>query len=184
MTPQTQQQPQTLTHWKRGFNKEYMGTWSLPNGKDFTVTIEKIVERVEIKGEGGRVDIRPVAKFREFNEPMVLNVTNCKTITKLFKTPFIEEWVDRKIVLYADMNVQVGNGRNAETTEGLRVRPILPPTTKEQELKDLSSEIRVLLAHYKGSDIEEIKQELNARATSKTATAEYLKSIITKLSPQ
>jgi hypothetical protein len=173
----------TLTHWKRGFNKEYLGTWSLPNGKDFTVTIEKIVERVEIKGEGGRIDIRPVAKFKEFKEPMVLNVTNCKTISKLFNTPFIEEWNGRQIILYADMNVQVGKGRNAETTEGLRVRPMLPPSAKEQEIKELSAEIRVLLAHYKGADLETIKTELNTKAAAKEATADYLKSVITKLRP-
>ena len=171
----------TRTHWKRGFNKEYMGTWSLPNGKDFIVTIEKIVERVEIKGEGGRIDIRPVAKFREFTEPMVLNVTNCKTITKLLNSPFIEDWAGRQIVLYADMNVQIGKGRNAETTEGLRVRPFLPPTSKEREIKELSAEIRVLLQHYQGTDLEEIKAELNAKAAAKEATTEYLKTVIQKL---
>lgn len=52
---------------------------------------------------------------------MILNKTNCKAIEKMYKTPNIEEWVDKQI--------QIGVARiNAfgETTDCLRVRAFIP----------------------------------------------------------
>ncbi len=175
-----QQQPQTLTHWKKCFNKDYLGTWSLPNGQDAIVTIVK-VERAEIKGEGGRLDIRPIMYLKEFKEPMVLNATNGKIIQKLLNSPYVENWYGHRIQLYAESNIKVGKGANAETTDGLRVRPMLPKSNMELEKSDAKGRIRVLLANYKGNDIEAIKAELNAKKDAKTDTIEYLISVENKL---
>lgn len=174
------QQPQTLTHWKKCFNKDYLGTWSLPNGQDAIVTITK-VEKAEIKGEGGRIDIRPLVHFREFKEPMVLNATNGKVIQKLLNSPYVENWYGHRIIIYAESNIKVGKGANAETTDGLRVRPMLPKSSAELQKSDAKGRIRALLAQYKGSDIEAIKAELNAKAAAKEDTLEYLTSVENKL---
>lgn len=173
-------QPQTLTHWKKCFNKDYLGTWSLPNGQDTIVTIVK-VEKATIKGEGGREDVRPLMYLREFKEPMVLNATNGKTIHKLLNTPFVEQWVGHRIIIYAESGIKIGKGANAEVTDGLRVRPMLPKSNAELQKSDAKGRIRALLANYKGSDIDAIKAELNAKATAKEDTLEYLTSIENKL---
>ena len=38
--------------------------------------------------------------FAENVKPMIVNSTNAKTIEKLYKTPYIEEWKGRKIQLF------------------------------------------------------------------------------------
>ena len=37
---------------------------------------------------------------------MILNVTNCKTISKLLKTPYIERWAGHRIQIYVDPKVK------------------------------------------------------------------------------
>jgi DNA-directed RNA polymerase subunit RPC12/RpoP len=58
---------------------------------------------------------------------MILNATNNKTIAKLLKTPYIEEWAGRKIQIYTEKVKAFG-----EVWDALRIRPFLPV---EQELK-------------------------------------------------
>jgi len=170
----------TLTHWKKCFNKDYMGTWSLPDGRDMVVTIVR-VEKSEIKGEGGRIDIRPIMFFKEFKEPMVLNATNGKTIHKLLDSPYVENWYGHRIQLYAESGIKIGKGANAETTDGLRVRPFLPKSNEEAEKSAIRGRIRALLGDYKGSDIEVIKSELNTKTQAKEDTVQYLTSVENKL---
>jgi hypothetical protein len=66
-----------------------------------------------------------VAYFIEDVKPLILNVTNCKEIAKLYGTPYIEDWTGRKIILkvkkisaFGEMvdAVRVGNTRPAEET--------------------------------------------------------------------
>jgi hypothetical protein len=52
---------------------------------------------------------------------MILNATNNKTIAKLFKTPYIEEWSGRKIQIYIEKVKAFG-----EIWDALRIRPYLP----------------------------------------------------------
>ncbi len=40
-----------MTHYKALYDKEYLGSWDLPAGKDVTVTIEKVVG-AELTGGG------------------------------------------------------------------------------------------------------------------------------------
>lgn len=109
-----------LTHWKNQFNYDYLGAYSLPDGKDIVLTIKEM-KKENVVGANGQKSECFVAYFHEGAKPMILNKTNCKTIEKLFKTPVIEEWVNRQI--------QVGSTRiNAfgEMTDCLRVRPFAP----------------------------------------------------------
>ena len=52
---------------------------------------------------------------------MILNATNNKTIAKLFKTPYIEQWTGRKIQIYTEKVKAFG-----EVWDALRIRPFLP----------------------------------------------------------
>jgi hypothetical protein len=54
-------------------------------------------------------------------KPMILNATNNKTIAKLFKTPYIEQWAGRKIQIYTEKVKAFG-----EVWDALRIRPFLP----------------------------------------------------------
>ena len=114
----------TKTHWKKLNNPNYLGAYSLDEGKDLIVTI-KSVSRQVVVGEGGKSEECTVAQL-EGQKPMILNVTNCKTIASLYKTPYVEEWQGKKIILFVAMlNIK------GEQTECLRIRPKLPALLPE-----------------------------------------------------
>lgn len=110
----------TLTHWKKLMNPDYLGSYALEPGQDLIVTI-KSVGNEEVTGSDGKKEICSVIHFVENVKPMILNATNNKTIAKLFKTPYIEEWAGRKIQVYTEKVKAFG-----EIWDALRIRPYLP----------------------------------------------------------
>lgn len=116
------------THWKQLMNSEYLGAYSLPEGRDMTVSI-RFVQREEVVGEGGATQDCTVAHI-EGNKPMILNVTNSKAITKMYG-PYIEDWAGKPITLYAAETKLKG-----EFVECLRIRQ----TAKEVEKAKISNE--------------------------------------------
>lgn len=110
----------TKTHWKRLCNPDYIGAYALEPGKDKILTI-KVIKSEVVTGPNGKKEDCTVAHFHEKEKPMILNRTNQKTIQKIYKTPYIEEWAGRKIQIYADM-VKFGG----ELVEALRIRPFIP----------------------------------------------------------
>ena len=113
-----------MTHWKNLANYDYLGAYSLKNGKDKIVTIKEIKQEL-VTGNAGRKENCIVARFSDNEKPMILNKTNCKTIQKIYGTPNIEEWVGKKIVLFASTTSLAG-----ETVECLRIRPYPPVADK------------------------------------------------------
>ncbi|MBK7695511.1 MAG: hypothetical protein IPI30_14665 [Saprospiraceae bacterium] len=87
------------THWKKLTNPNYIGAYSMPEGKDLTVEITD-VKREVVKGEGGKTDECTILYLKD-SKPMILNVTNSKMISKVHNTPFIEDWIGKKITLYS-----------------------------------------------------------------------------------
>ena len=116
-----------LTHWKKLTNPDYLGTYALEPNQDLIVTIKSVATEL-VTGSEGKKETCLVMRFMENVKPMVLNATNSKTITKLLKTPYIEEWAGRKIQLY----IQTGVKAFGDVVDALRVRPFLP---LEQVLK-------------------------------------------------
>jgi hypothetical protein len=112
------------THWKKLHNPDFLGAYSLDPGKDLIATI-KTVRNEQVTGADGKKEECIVARFYEATiKPMILNSTNCKTIQKLYKTPFIEEWDGRKIQIFVDVVSAFG-----EKVEALRIRPSIPKST-------------------------------------------------------
>ena len=110
----------TLTHWKKLMNPDYLGSYALEPGQDLIVTIKSVCNE-EVTGSDGKKDICSVIHFVENVKPMILNATNNKTIAKLFKTPYIEKWSGRKIQIYTEKVKAFG-----EIWDALRIRPYLP----------------------------------------------------------
>ena len=69
----------------------------------------------ELPGESRK---KLIAKFAEFEKPMVLNSTNIKRLVKMFGTTDTGQWRG-EVTLYVDHNIEFG-GR---TVGGLRVKP-------------------------------------------------------------
>lgn len=115
------------THWRKILNTDYLGGFDLADdqGKfnDIVVTI-KDVKRETVKDQNGKEDVCLVAHFKESVKPMILNVTNSKTITKLLKTPYIERWAGNRIQIGTEKVKAFG-----EIHDALRVRNYPPKET-------------------------------------------------------
>lgn len=111
------------THWKQLVDPRFVGVYALPNGQDMTVTI-KYVQKETITMMGGKKEDHSLAHLVE-TKPLILNVTNQKTIEKLYG-PYIEDWAGRRITLYAS-TTKLGS----EMVECLRIRAKVPPEAKE-----------------------------------------------------
>ena len=115
-----------LTHWKKLQNSDYIGSYSIePGPGDLTVEIVNVAKKM-VKGSDGKEEECIVATLKG-QKPMILNVTNCKTISTLLETPYIEEWKGKSITLYVQQVKAFG-----EVVDALRVRagkPALPELT-------------------------------------------------------
>ncbi len=111
---------ESLTHWKKLTNPDYLGAYALQPGEELVLTIKSVSNEV-VTGTDGKKETCSVMRFEENVKPMVLNATNSKTITKLFKTPYIEEWVGKQIQIYAEKVKAFG-----EVVDALRIRSFIP----------------------------------------------------------
>lgn len=120
----------TKTHYRKMYNPNYLGAYSLEPGQDMILTIKQI--KVEqITNCDGRKEDAPVMRFEERGiKPMILNSTNSKTIKKIYKTPYLEDWVGKKIQIYA-ANIKAFG----EEMEALRIREYKPKEPKMMDVK-------------------------------------------------
>lgn len=109
------------THWKKNFNYDYLGAHDLEPGKDTIATI-RTTSREMVTGNSGKKEECFVCQFEEIKKPMVLNRTNCKAISKVSGSQYIEDWQGTKVSIY----IQVGVQAFGTTTDALRIRPIAP----------------------------------------------------------
>ena len=89
-------------HWKKTTNPDYLGAYSLEPGQDMVLTIGTVKKEM-ITGAGGKKEECIVCHWQEDQKPMILNVTNCKMIAKLLKTPYIERWAGHRIQIGAEV---------------------------------------------------------------------------------
>lgn len=122
------------THWKKLTNPDYLGAYSLMQGDkaiELTVVIQSV--RIEkVKDQNGKDGECMVARIVN-NKPLIINKTNAKTITKLYDTPYIEDWQGKAITLFV-AKVRVGG----ETVDALRIRPTKPKMNNAPELEQLT----------------------------------------------
>ena len=112
------------THWKSlADSSQFLGKQHIDPDNDLIVTISE-VEAKEIQNGRGGQETKRIMYFEEQNiRPMILNVTNGRTIERLLGTPYTEEWRGHRIAIWVDPNVNnpSGNGNG-----GLRVRDYIP----------------------------------------------------------
>lgn len=113
------------THFKKAFNSPYLSSADIVGQTVLTISrvtleIDKTKKTKDMFNTAYFVEreIRPGEKLK----PMILNVTNSKTLKALTNSPFIEDWQNVKITVYVDSNVKFGR----EVMEGLRISPKAP----------------------------------------------------------
>ena len=120
----------TKTHWKKVFNKDYLGSHDLDNDKDLVVEIDRVEIRT-VKDSSGKDGKCNVAIFKGKVKPMILNVTNCKVIKNFSGSNYIEEWSNIPITIYSKQIKAFG-----EEMEALRIRERQPNLQKEKLTPD------------------------------------------------
>lgn len=107
---------------KMGKNPNYLGSWDLdelPN-REAILTIEQI--RDEDVVTAGQKEVCTVAHWTDKAfKPMILNVTNKKTICKLYKTKDTEKLKGKAVVIGIDRVKAFG-----DTHDALRIRHRMP----------------------------------------------------------
>ena len=108
------------THWKQLQNPLYIGAYSLQPGEERIVEIDKVVKE-QVKGSDGKAEDCTVA-YLKGEKPMILNATNCKILSKVYGSPYIQDWIGKSVTIYAEKIKAFG-----DTVEALRIRSTKPP---------------------------------------------------------
>jgi len=134
---ETTQSTAVQTHWKKLYNPDYLGAYSLEPGKDIILTIANVKNEI-IMGTDGKKEECMVMRFSNNEKPMIINATNAKTITKLLQTPYIENWSGHRIQIFADKVKAFG-----DVVEAVRIRPTLPkPINVAKSCEECGEEIK------------------------------------------
>ena len=110
---------ETLTHWKKTRNLEYLGTWALQPGEEPVLTITAAgVEKVV--GADGKKEECLVIRYKGDVGPskMIVNSTNAKAISSIADSPFLEEWPGTRIQVYSEKVSAFGS-----VVDAIRVKP-------------------------------------------------------------
>jgi hypothetical protein len=141
------------THWKKLTNPNYLGSYSIEPGETLTVKLNKVVKEMVTGADSKKEEC--IVAYLQDQKPMILNKTNCKSIAKIYDSPFIEDWTGKNIILYVAKIKAFG-----DIVEALRVKeqlPELPELTPEHEkwqgakksITDKTYTIAQLKKHFK-----------------------------------
>ena len=109
-----------MTHWKQLTNPDYIGAYSLQPNEERTVEIVR-VERQQVTGADGKKEECTVAILKD-EKPFILNSTNCKTLTKLYGTPYIQDWIGKSVIIHSE-KVKAFD----DVVDALRIKLTKPP---------------------------------------------------------
>ena len=106
------------TDYRGMYDREYIGAWDIPKGKDVVVEISR-VECKELVSNRGK-NKKPIVHFVGKEKAFVCNKTNGKAIAGMYGND-TKEWTGKKIALYSTTTNAGG-----ETVDCIRVRPTPP----------------------------------------------------------
>lgn len=132
------------THWKKLQNPDHLGAYALQPGTDLIATIKSVGEETVVGSDGKKEDCTVVRFVERDVKPMILNVTNAKTISKIYKTPYIEDWAGCKIQIFIAQVKAFG-----DVVDALRIRPYAPKVEVQESpvCSDCKKEIQAFGNH-------------------------------------
>lgn len=135
---------QKYEHWRNLTDCDHLRA-ELFAPKEKKVLTIKDIKREQLTSQNGAVEEKPVAYFEEGALPMVLNVTNCKMIEKLYGTGNIYEWIGKKIQVVATKTKVAG-----ELVPCLRIENVVPATNEAKYFCSVCGK-EISKATYEGS---------------------------------
>lgn len=107
-------------HWKKTTNPNYIGSWDFDDGKDMIVKVKDVRQEL-IDNQQGKKEEKLVMHFEGDVKPLIMNKTNMGATEKATGTPYIDEWIGKKLQLYVTLVSAFG-----ETTMAVRIREFAP----------------------------------------------------------
>ena len=120
-----------------GKHPDYLGAIDLadcPNG-EVTLTIASITEKAVNNGRGESSKESVCAWKEKGWMPMILNVTNKKTLVRLLKTKDTAKMIGKRVTITTEHGRWFGKEGDA-----LRIKPILPPQTEPKKAVEIKCE--------------------------------------------
>lgn len=114
-----EKQKEVKTHWKKFFNPNYLGAYSLDPGEERILVIDR-VQTENVKNSDGKEEEVMVCHFTT-GKPMILNKTNAKTIAIVCGSQYVEDWAGKAVQIHVKPVRAFG-----ETVDALRVRSVRP----------------------------------------------------------
>jgi hypothetical protein len=111
------------TPWKKIVSDpSYIGEADFNEGEEKILTIKSINQSETVTTAEGKSQ-KAVVHFSESgNKPMILNVARSKSIAKVTKSKFVEDWPGHKIQLYIEDGIKAFG----DIVSAVRVRPFVP----------------------------------------------------------
>ena len=123
---------------KMGKNPNYLGSWDLeelPN-KEITLTIARIFDEEVVTN--GKEERCTVCYWTDRNfKPMIWNVTNKKTVAKLYNTKDTEKLVGKALVIGIEKVKAFGDVHDA-----LRIRKRIPKIEAAEKCADCGNDVQ------------------------------------------
>lgn len=139
------------THWLQTPNKNYLGHWDLPNGRDMILTIES-AQWEEVKNPIINVSAaKRVIRFQEKVKPFICNATNAQSILRSTGQNYMEDCKGYKIKLYLSKYNMPGG-----EVDCLRVREIPQSELCVKFVSEQERDTILDLIKAAGKDTEEI----------------------------
>lgn len=109
-------------HWKKVVSDPtYIGEADFEPGEEKVLTIASVNQMETVTTQEGK-SIKAVVHWVEKEKAMILNVARSKAIQKVAGSPYLDEWVGKKVQLYIDNKVKAFG----EIVSAVRVRPYAP----------------------------------------------------------
>jgi hypothetical protein len=129
----------TKTHWKATMDLDWIGAYTLPEGKPINVTLVSVKnERVKVRGREGIHKVARFAKNKYFDRPMLIGAkVNMKRLERLIGSEYFEDWanININVTLCREMDLKYG-GKKGEKDWALRFAeqaPTLPKLNPKSE---------------------------------------------------
>lgn len=161
----------TKTHWLQNPNKNYLGHWDLPEGKDIVLTIksakwEEVINPVYKKGHPKYTEARRVIRFVEKYKPLICNQTNAQSIIKSTGVKFMEDSEGSRIQLFIGTH---NDRKTKEDVDCVRIR-----REEKMSSSQIHSEIKKLFEQKK-NELTETEKESVIRIIDNEETLSYQK---------
>lgn len=161
MTPQK-------THYRKAFNSPYLSSADITEPTILTIkNVQLLPDKTNKTKDSFNTAFFVEREIRpdEILKPMLLNVTNSRTLKSLTGSPFIEDWVNIPVTIYVDKNIRFG--RN--TVEGLRISTEAPRLQKNELLPNTQAWVNAIAAYKRDGNLDAVKQRMTISPENENA---------------